>query len=109
MKKHPWLFVRNVVCASALLVAGALWAAGWVKYEAQPTGSSVKIDGTSTLHDWTVEGKLIRGSMEFEEGVEIDPTQKTIPGLKGGKLNARVEVSILETLQTPGSGCVRCQ
>jgi polyisoprenoid-binding protein YceI len=33
--------------------------------------------------------------MEFEEGVEIDPSQKTIPGLKGGKLNARVEVSIL--------------
>jgi polyisoprenoid-binding protein YceI len=95
MKKHLWLFGRNVVCASALLVAGALWAAGWVKYEAQPTGSSVKIDGTSTLHDWTVEGKLIRGSMEFEEGVEIDPTQKTIPGLKAGKLNARVEVSIL--------------
>jgi hypothetical protein len=42
-----------------------------------------------------VEGKLIRGTMEFEEGVEIDPTQKTIPGLKEGKLNARVEVSIL--------------
>jgi len=95
MKKYPRLFIRNLVCVSALLLAGGLWAAGLVKYEALPTGSSVKIDGTSTLHAWTVEGKLIRGSMEFEEGVEIDPTQKTIPGLKEGKLNARVEVSIL--------------
>jgi polyisoprenoid-binding protein YceI len=103
MKKYPWLLIRNIVCLWALLLAGPLWAAGWVKYEAQPTGSSVKIAGTSTIHDWTVEGKLIRGSMEFEEGVEIDPSQKTIPGLKEGKLNARVEVSILVRSLKSGS------
>ena len=37
-----------------------------VRYEAQPGGSKMKIDGTSTLHDWTVECAVIGGFMEFD-------------------------------------------
>src|SRR5881394_1788791 len=40
--------------------------AGLVRYQAQPTGSSCKIDGTSNIHDWSMEGKLIGGYLEVD-------------------------------------------
>ena len=48
--------------AAALLAAGPATAD---VYKARP-GSSVKIDGTSTVHDWSVESKLVAGSMELK-------------------------------------------
>ena len=33
----------------------AAFSAETIRYEAEPGGSKMKIDGTSTLHDWTVE------------------------------------------------------
>ena len=39
-----------------------------VRYDAQPTGSKVKMEGTSTIHDWTVESPLIGGYMEVDAG-----------------------------------------
>ena len=43
-----------------------------VKYRGMFKGSSMKIDGTSTVHDWTVESKLISGNMELEGGFPSD-------------------------------------
>jgi YceI-like domain len=37
-----------------------------VRYAAQPVGSTVKIEGTSTIHDWSMEGALIGGLMEVD-------------------------------------------
>ena len=39
-----------------------------VRYNAQPTGSKVTMDGTSTIHDWTVVTPLVGGYMEVAEG-----------------------------------------
>jgi len=39
--------------------------AGAVRYDAQP-GSEVRIDGTSTLHDWTVKSQVVGGFMEVD-------------------------------------------
>ena len=50
----------------ALTAAASLSAATAVRYEAQPGGSKMKIDGTSTIHDWTVECGVIGGFMEFD-------------------------------------------
>ncbi|HXG47537.1 MAG TPA: YceI family protein [Methylomirabilota bacterium] len=94
--------IRSVTTSLALglLLAGGVIhlvaADAVVRYEALP-GSKVKIDGTSTLHDWTVEGRLIGGAIEFDPTFETDPTLKsahhppkleaTIPtrSLKSGK------------------------
>ncbi len=51
-------------------------------YKARP-GSSLKIEGSSNIHDWTVESKLIGGSMEL----------KGDPG-KAGKVDATAEAKI---------------
>ncbi len=58
-----------------------------VKYQATP-GSKLKMDGTSTVHDWTVESSLIGGALEWDAGFDSAP--------KAGKVgNAKVETKIL--------------
>jgi polyisoprenoid-binding protein YceI len=77
-------FFRNLALTVLLTVTTQLRSATWVRYEAEP-GSKVKIDGTSTVHDWTVEG-LIGGFMEADASFEND-------ALKAIKIN-KVEVTI---------------
>src|SRR6185436_3020073 len=73
--------------AALLLTALSLPAAdNWVKYQAQPAGSKIKIDGTSTIHDWTIECNLVPGSMELDASFDAD--------LKTLKVAPKVEVSI---------------
>ena len=64
----------------------SLQAEDLVRYDAQP-GSKVKIDGTSTVHDWTVEGAIIGGFLE------LDPALVTGTP-KPGKVNAKVQATI---------------
>jgi polyisoprenoid-binding protein YceI len=70
MKNSP--ITRRLALSFILLVAVApLRAADTVKYVAQP-GSEVKIDGTSNIHDWTVKGQIISGSMEVSSDFDKD-------------------------------------
>jgi len=59
----------------------------WVRYDALPGGSKVKLDGTSTVHDWTVESKLVAGYAEFDPAFDFDKPA-------AGKVNARCVVTI---------------
>lgn len=72
---------------AALLLFGVVSLSAQVRYQATP-GSKVKIDGTSTVHDWTVEGGIIGGFVEFESAEALDPA-KTASDVK-----AKVEVNI---------------
>ena len=36
-----------------------------VRYESQP-GSKMRMDGTSTIHDWHAESQLIGGFLELD-------------------------------------------
>jgi polyisoprenoid-binding protein YceI len=92
MKTIP--LTRSAVLGLILLAAALpLRAADSIKYVAQP-GSEMKIDGTSNIHDWTVKGQIISGSMEvspaFDQDLKtLDPLPKvdvTIPvrSLKSG-------------------------
>jgi hypothetical protein len=63
--------------AAALVLAAALTASAEpVRYQATP-GSKVKLEGTSTIHDWTVEGGIIGGYIEFESDVALDTAKPT--------------------------------
>tara|TARA_A100001037_G_scaffold302107_1_gene333026 strand:+ start:610 stop:1299 length:690 start_codon:yes stop_codon:yes gene_type:complete len=82
MKKAMNLKMRVL----ATLVVGwvalsSVEAADMVRYQGSPRGSSVKIDGTSTVHDWTVEGKLIGGYMEVDGSFPADLNVATVPAL----------------------------
>ncbi|MBI3877121.1 MAG: YceI family protein [Verrucomicrobia bacterium] len=60
----------RLLFAAALLATASLRAAD-VRYEAQP-GGKIKIDGTSTIHDWTVETQIIGGFMELDPAFAAD-------------------------------------
>jgi polyisoprenoid-binding protein YceI len=78
----------SLFAVTALLLAAALYAAELTKFTALP-GSKVKIEGTSSLHDWTVEGGIIAGVMELDSAFTADPTKA-----KPGKVDAKVEATI---------------
>ena len=54
------LFIALPLLAASL----AFGADQMTKYDAKP-GSKVTLDGTSSVHDWTVESTIIGGSMEL--------------------------------------------
>jgi polyisoprenoid-binding protein YceI len=80
--------MTSLIAAGTLALAAALYAAEPAKFTSQP-GSKVKIDGTSTIHDWTVEGGIIAGAMELDSAFSADPTKA-----KPGKVDAKVEATI---------------
>jgi hypothetical protein len=59
------------------------------RFDSQP-GSKIRIEGTSSVHDWQVEGKLIGGFLEAGTGFPVEPGQ-TVPA---GKVEARAEAFI---------------
>lgn len=69
MKNH--LLRRTVLSLALLLAAAQLHAADSIRYVGRP-GSLVKIDGTSNIHDWTVKGRVIAGTMEVSPAFDSD-------------------------------------
>jgi len=86
MKTHLFRSKRALLCFALLLAATPLRAQNTVKYSGRP-GSKVSIEGTSNIHDWTVNGQIISGTMEVSNAFDKDlktlnPTPKvevTIP------------------------------
>jgi len=61
---------------------------GAIRYASQPGGGKVKIAGTSSVHDWTMESPVIGGSIEADAGFPES-------ALKGGAAaRPKVEVFI---------------
>ena len=69
--------IATIVVGAAALLLAASAAAQTVRYLPQPTGSTVKMEGTSTIHDWTVNSQTIDGLIEadsnFPESALKDP------------------------------------
>jgi polyisoprenoid-binding protein YceI len=89
--------MRFLPCPAAVLavcLASVLQAGAQTRYSAQPAGTSVKIDGTSSMHDWQMEGSTIGGYIEFGPGVSLDKTQTTPVGMQGDKVAAKVRAII---------------
>ena len=88
-----------IVSLSAALLAGVGVArAETVELKAKP-GSKVRIDGTSTVHDWTVEGKLIGGSVTVGDGFPLTAGQAGQPGKVEATVNAFVPISSLKSVK----------
>jgi len=75
------LKLNFILAASALLlVAQSNSQTVTYKGTSPGNGSKVKIDGTSTVHDWTVESKLVAGTLEIDSDFTADlKTFKTTP------------------------------
>lgn len=69
MKTRP---ASSAIAVGLFAVASlAAWKAaeadGSVRYEPDNASSRLTVEGTSTIHDWTVEGHLIRGELIFQD------------------------------------------
>src|SRR6266705_1472853 len=93
-KMHASRLIGILFSAGSMLLTISLHAQTFTRYDAQPAGSKVKLEGDSSLHEWTMEGAIIGGSLEIDSTVKIDTAEKTIAGLTGGKVSARAHVII---------------
>jgi polyisoprenoid-binding protein YceI len=85
MKK---LWLPSITSIVALVLATSTFAQNLTKFEAKP-GTKLKMDGTSSIHNWTVESGIVGGAMEIDSAFLADPT-----AAKPGKIPAKVETVI---------------
>jgi len=63
----------------------------------------VRIEGTSSIHDWQVEGHLIGGSAELGAGLPTGPGAQALPGAVDAKVNVFIPVRSLKSVEKDGS------
>ena len=76
-----------------LALAGWLWLASMpafaatqtLHYEAQPSGSQMRLDGTSNIHAWSCVSHIISGYFEVESAWQSDLSLKSVTCLGPGK------------------------
>jgi hypothetical protein len=64
--------------------------------------SVVRIEGTSTIHDWQVEGHLIGGSAEFGPGFASPPGAEAAAGPVEAKVSVFIPVRSLKSVEKDG-------
>jgi len=82
--------------AAFILAAAVSLSADVIRYQAAP-GSKIKLDGTSTVHDWTVESGTIGGYIEFQSDVPLDPSLSKTEVNVTPKVEVIVRVSSLKS------------
>jgi hypothetical protein len=77
-----------------LALAASLPAADTLIYQAQPTGSEMKLEGDSTAHKWHCISKIIGGSFEVEPAWQKDKSLKSVTCLGPGKTPPKCDVKV---------------
>jgi polyisoprenoid-binding protein YceI len=67
------------------------------------SGSKMRIEGTSAIHDWQVESPLILGILEVGPNFPLEPGQTVSPGKVEAKGQATVKVQSLRSIEKNGS------
>ena len=82
--------------AAALFATGALSAADTVRYTPVPNSSKLRMDGTSTIHDWHADTDIIGGFMELEATFP-DASGKSAPSAVKPKVEVKIPVRTLKS------------
>lgn len=82
------------LCAALLAFATAASAQNLVRFESLP-GSKMRMDGTSTVHDWHAESMLIGGFIELDAAL-VEAADKLKPGKVGAKGETFIAVRSLK-------------
>lgn len=88
--------LTDAFIAIAVLSAGALSAADAVRYTPVPNSSKLRIEGTSTIHDWHAETGVIGGFMELEATFP-DASGKSAPSAVKPKVEVKIPVRSLQS------------
>jgi hypothetical protein len=87
--------------ALVLLTAAAVQAADAKRFDAR-SGSKMRIEGTSNIHDWQVESPLIAGFLEAGPGFPTEPGQAAAPGKIEAKAETYITVRSLKSVEKDG-------
>ncbi|HOX56387.1 MAG TPA: YceI family protein [Candidatus Paceibacterota bacterium] len=98
-KRHT-LFAGTITCL--LLAAASLQAASQMTTYAARSGSKMRIEGTSNIHDWQVESPFIGGLMEVGPGFPLEPGQAVTPGKVEAKAEVFIQVRSLKSIEKDG-------
>src|SRR5438876_11033827 len=83
---------RNFVFTLLLLLSGSLLAENAIRHNALPGQGDIRVDGTSSFHDWAAETSLIGGFIEVDPAFDADlKTLTTMP-----KVEVTIAVSQLK-------------
>jgi hypothetical protein len=96
--------IRTFVALSAALVAlmgVSTQAAEMTKLSAR-SGSKMRVEGTSNIHDWQVESPLIGGSIDVGQNFPMEQGQSASPGKVDAKGEAFVTVRSLKSIEKDG-------
>ena len=86
-----------VLSTAGVIAFAAQTRAETVTYFAK-TGSLLKINGTSSVHDWEVKTRLIGGKMEWDSSFPLDPSKAELPKLlMTPKVNVIIPVRNIES------------
>jgi len=66
------------------------------------SGSKMRLEGTSTIHDWQVESPLILGYIEVGPNFPVEPGQTVTPGKVEAKGEAIIVVQSLRSIEKDG-------
>jgi len=90
--------------AVLLLGVGPLQAAEQLtRLDAKPGLHKVRIEGTSSMHDWQVEGTIIAGYIEVGPNFPVQPGQEVQPGKTEARLAAFIPVRSLKSINKDGT------
>jgi hypothetical protein len=81
--------IAGIVAVWVAAGASSQAADAMIRFDSRP-GSKARIEGTSSVHDWQMEGKIIGGYLEAGANFPSEPGQAIQPG----KVDARVETFI---------------
>lgn len=89
------------ILAATLLTSWSTRAADMTKFSAR-SGSKMRMEGTSNIHDWQVESPLILGYLEVGSNFPVEPGQSVSPGKVDAKGEASVTVRSLKSIEKDG-------
>jgi polyisoprenoid-binding protein YceI len=73
------------------------------RYDSKPGALKVRIEGTSNMHAWQVQGKLIGGYIEVGSGFPTEPGKAAAPGKVDAKVEAFIPVRSLTSVKADGT------
>jgi len=95
------LIAGNIILV--LLVTSSVLAADQMTSLHAKAGSKMRIEGTSSVHDWQVESRIIGGSIEVGPNFPTAPGQEVKPGKIDIRGKAVISVRSLQSVEKNGS------
>jgi hypothetical protein len=98
--KNPYVVSIAIACAAL----GSIQAedAATKKLTAR-SGSKMRIEGTSNIHDWQAEAKLIGGYLEVGSGFPLEPGQTVPAGKIAANGSAIIGVRMIKSIKSDGT------